>query len=130
MSRDEALVAVLNAARVVRKQTPLGDYLPVHVGQCLAQLYATIDAVDAVGDDTVTTTAEFWCLDAECPNTVPRPGAYCATHRPGPDQGRCSVEYCWRQPDLPGGTCYQHSAAAALPSLRRRAPELSGGDDA
>ncbi len=101
MSRDEALVAVLNAARALKAQWPLGDYLPGQMQPVLTQLYAAIDAVDAVGDATVTTTALFWCAHPEC----------------------------WRQNDTAGMYCYQHSAQAALPSLRRRDAALEVQDD-
>ncbi len=99
MSRDEALVAVLNAARSLQQAFPPTGFLPVP-RSALMQLYAAVAAVDQVGDDTVTTTALFWCAEPSC----------------------------WRQNDTAGMYCYQHSREAALPSLRRRAPELEVSD--
>ncbi len=91
MSRDEALTAVLNAARALRTSVV---YPPPEAA--LAQLYAAIDAVDAVGDATVTTTALFWCAEPSC----------------------------WRQNDTAGMYCHQHSPAAQWPQVRRRDPVL------
>ncbi len=89
MSRDEALVAVLNAARALRAEHRERGWAGVNV---VAQLFAAVDAVDAVGDDTVTTTATFWCAAPEC----------------------------WRVNDTAGMYCHQHSPAAQWPQVRRR----------
>ncbi len=93
MSRDEALVAVLNAARALRTAYPLTDrHEAPWAVPLLARLYGAIDAVDAVGDDTVTTTALFWCAEPSC----------------------------WRQNDTAGMYCYQHSREGQAPQVRRR----------
>ena len=89
MSRDEALTAVLNAARAWR-----GSRGHTFEPQAAAALCAAIDAVDAVGDATVTTTALFWCAEPSC----------------------------WRQNDTAGMYCHQHSPAAQWPQVRRRDP--------
>jgi len=77
MSRDEALTAVLNAARALR-QSGMVDVR-------LDQLYAAVDAVDAVGE----------------PSRVV----------PGICQGDPE---CWRYADV-GPTCYHHSPIAQKP---------------
>ena len=113
-TRDEALVAVLNAARAVREQDRGTGRI---TAGCLAQLYSAIDAVDAVGE-------------------IPALPATLMTHthalvasRPGLCQGDPD---CWRYADV-GRTCYHHSPHAQHPrpweSLRRRAPELVVQDD-
>ena len=76
MSRDEALVAVLNAARALRATWPVG-VRGSSITVLLSPLYAAIDAVDAVGAQEVTTTALFWCAAPECFRVNDTAGVYC-----------------------------------------------------
>ncbi len=101
MSRDEALTAVLNAARALRNHSLISQRSHTNVlSSDLSALHAAIDAVDAVGDLPFSPDL-FWCAQPEC----------------------------WRQNDTAGMYCYQHSREAALPSLRRRDAALEVSDD-
>ncbi len=89
MSLEEARCAVVNAARALKRQYPLLDARE-WARPALEQLYAAVDAVDAVGDAEAVHVRSVFCASPEC----------------------------WRYADLPTGTCYHHSAWAARPSTR------------
>lgn len=103
MSRDEALVAVLNAARVVRATVGPGAALPADLWPAFRQLAAAVDAVDAVGE-----------TDAEL--VMPPARVVAVYRREDRDRpGLCQADpECWRTADV-GSTCYHHSPMAQKP---------------
>lgn len=126
--RTEALTAVLNAARALQAAypNPLG-----FAGSALVQqLYAAVDAVDAVGErDTeprrgpcevcwtiawAPTPDGETCEHCDLVAAYTRLRAQVADLR-GDRPGLCSDPECWRVADLPTGTCHAHSEHAAKP---------------
>lgn len=99
MSRDEALVAVLNAARALRG-TDNRDMFT----RALGQLYAAVDAVDAVGESTDWTPEQppYRCVCPGCTQSTYNPARLCVscgtlgTHRwcqrAGTDDARAAPE--------------------------------------
>lgn len=81
MTYLEALTAIANAARSVRAAAPL----PAALGQTpvpsapLTQLYAALDAVEAVGPGPRADGMRL-CADPECWRRIDIPGPYCWHH--------------------------------------------------
>lgn len=106
-----ALCAAIDAVDAVGDEAvAVGDAVVLHrcrraTGTCAAAWAGgqcqDCHAYVPPGDDTVTTTALFWCAAPEC----------------------------WRQNDTAGMYCHQHSPAASLPQVRRRDAVFGGGDD-
>jgi hypothetical protein len=161
--RDDALVAVLVAARALRASTQLAVPAEprgvVVAAPLLAQLYAAIEAVDAVGavdrvvpDSDRCADRHCWCWTVgapvgPCGHQEARSAAQAAetvigtARRPEgrtapvwvPDLPECSTPDCFRAADLPTGTCHHHSeiGQAPLPFERARMRDPArGGHDA
>jgi hypothetical protein len=144
MSLTEAQTAVCNVARALRDRCPL-TLIPegAPVRPLLAQLYAAVEVVDAVGDAEVPLVGRVnVCPICECLNPpgvtecitctavlavaraqagwkpLPTEAVVETPPRPGLCQGDPE---CERYADLPTGTCYHHSPAAQRPRPFERA---------